>query len=80
MPGGLYDHFLDYPLELGAPMECAVCGCTDEEACPGGCIWAAPGLCSRCAREGAGAELLGPDPAEFEALSYDDGGAGDEPW
>lgn len=33
--------------------QCQVCGCTDEEACPGGCIWANAGatLCSRCAQE-----------------------------
>jgi hypothetical protein len=31
---------------------CRVCGCTDERACPGGCIWAEPNLCSRCARRG----------------------------
>lgn len=31
------------------PVEtCRVCGCTDERACPGGCYWAAPGLCSSC--------------------------------
>jgi hypothetical protein len=34
---------------------CLRCGCTDEQACPGGCAWA-PGpmdgdLCSRCAEE-----------------------------
>lgn len=31
---------------------CAVCGCTDRRACPGGCAWTHPGhtLCSRCAR------------------------------
>jgi hypothetical protein len=29
---------------------CRVCGCTDERACPGGCVWAEPNLCSRCAR------------------------------
>ncbi len=27
---------------------CQACGCTDFEACPGGCIWATPDLCSRC--------------------------------
>jgi hypothetical protein len=32
----------------GEIMQCRVCGCTDLQACPGGCIWAAPGLCSRC--------------------------------
>lgn len=31
---------------------CAVCGCTDEMACPGGCTWVAPhvNLCSSCFR------------------------------
>lgn len=34
--------------------ECRVCGCTEEEACPGGCIWAnsAATLCSQCAVRG----------------------------
>lgn len=27
---------------------CKKCGCTDERACPGGCHWVAPNLCSRC--------------------------------
>ena len=31
---------------------CRVCGCTDEHACPGGCVWAEPNLCSRCALVG----------------------------
>ena len=32
---------------------CEVCGCTDEQACPGGCIWAnaSATLCSRCAQD-----------------------------
>lgn len=29
-------------------MTCRVCGCSDERACAGGCVWAAPNLCSRC--------------------------------
>lgn len=33
----------------GGLMQCAGCGCNDLEGCPGGCIWAAPGLCSACA-------------------------------
>lgn len=37
-----------YPDDDDVP-RCRVCGCTDEEACPGGCIWAAPDLCSKCA-------------------------------
>lgn len=29
-------------------MKCRVCGCTDNAACPGGCFWVAPELCSKC--------------------------------
>lgn len=29
-------------------MICILCGCTDDYACPGGCWWVAPNLCSRC--------------------------------
>lgn len=30
---------------------CIGCGCTDQEACPGGCSWASlvPPICSGCA-------------------------------
>ena len=31
---------------------CRICGCTDDRACPGGCSWAAPGLCSSCVGRG----------------------------
>jgi hypothetical protein len=27
---------------------CRVCGCTEEEACEGGCAWAEPDLCTAC--------------------------------
>lgn len=30
---------------------CRVCGCTDLEACPGGCYWVEDDLCSRCVEE-----------------------------
>jgi hypothetical protein len=33
----------------GAEMVCRKCGCTQEDACPGGCSWAAENLCSSCA-------------------------------
>src|SRR5213082_59140 len=33
---------------ITAQGRCRVCGCTDERACAGGCIWAEPNLCSRC--------------------------------
>lgn len=31
-----------------ADRRCRACGCTDEQACPGGCHWITPTLCSRC--------------------------------
>jgi hypothetical protein len=31
--------------------QCRVCGCTELDACPGGCSWAEENLCSRCAGE-----------------------------
>ena len=27
---------------------CRECGCTEDRACPGGCHWVKPGLCSAC--------------------------------
>lgn len=29
---------------------CRICGCTDDHACPGGCYWVEPDLCSACRR------------------------------
>lgn len=34
---------------FGTVPTCRVCGCTDNHACPGGCYWVEPDLCSRCA-------------------------------
>lgn len=31
---------------------CNGCGCTDDNACEGGCFWVAKDLCSRCADKG----------------------------
>jgi hypothetical protein len=36
-------------LEFGDwSVQCRKCGCTNRQACPGGCVWATPDLCSRC--------------------------------
>lgn len=32
---------------------CRVCGCTDDDACSGGCYWVEPDLCSMCAGIGS---------------------------
>ena len=29
--------------------KCRICGCTWHYACPGGCYWVEPDLCSECA-------------------------------
>lgn len=29
---------------------CERCGCTEARACPGGCFWIGPTLCSACGR------------------------------
>lgn len=31
------------------PRACRLCGCMDERACPSGCSWVGPDLCSACA-------------------------------
>ena len=35
--------------ESSAEQKCRVCGCTWEQACPGGCYWVEEDLCSACA-------------------------------
>lgn len=35
-------------MQVFSGMKCMFCGCTDDNACPGGCSWAAPNVCSRC--------------------------------
>ncbi len=46
--------FVDEYLDSGMMWICRVCGCTDEDPCPGGCFWIAPDLCSRCASKEGG--------------------------
>ena len=39
-------------IQLGAPLPaprlCRICGCSDNDACPGVCGWTTPDLCSSC--------------------------------
>lgn len=37
-----------FVIKPGVIGECRDCGCTDERACPEGCFWVAPDLCSAC--------------------------------
>jgi hypothetical protein len=50
---------MDDELELAAlsgvqdaAPRCRGCGCTEGQACEGGCIWATEDLCSACVRRG----------------------------
>ena len=45
---GQHDRDIDMLVAIGELHRCAVCGCTELTACPGGCVWATPTLCSRC--------------------------------
>lgn len=33
------------------PGPCTSCGCTEDRACPGGCVWVKQGLCSACLQQ-----------------------------
>lgn len=65
-------------LDLEAGDYCRVCGCTQNNACEGGCAWADEGLCTSCAEvlDAEEEAKLGPCP--------DCNGTGDrgelEPW
>lgn len=37
--------------ELFDVQKCRVCGCTDNNACEGGCYWVEDDLCSKCAEK-----------------------------
>lgn len=48
----IINKFIDGEIDyLAKPKEqkCRVCGCTDNNACPGGCYWEEQDLCSKCA-------------------------------
>lgn len=54
-PGGPatpYDPYLDPNLK------CELCGCTNDQACPGGCHWVTPGVCSACVPDTTPASLF----------------------
>lgn len=44
--------FVDVLRVVVGVRSCSVCGCTDDEACDGGCAWVADDLCSACIDEG----------------------------
>lgn len=49
------DGDIDYlvkPKEVTSEKICRVCGCTDNNACEGGCHWVEDNLCSKCEENG----------------------------
>ncbi len=50
------------------PGVCSVCGCTEDEACPGGCYWADDDhtLCSNCLDDGDDDLLIGDHDLKLE--------------
>lgn len=45
------DGKIDYlvkPIEVSEEQKCKVCGCTQNNACEGGCYWVEDNLCSKC--------------------------------
>jgi hypothetical protein len=56
-------------------LQCAVCGCTNQRACPGGCGWVLPGLCSACAPRVLSVTVAAPQkrgqtPAQGRLLEF----------
>ncbi len=47
------DHILE---RVRTEPVCRVCGCTEDNACQGGCYWVEPELCSACAQAGEGSK------------------------
>ncbi|HEY2088541.1 MAG TPA: ParB/Srx family N-terminal domain-containing protein [Mycobacterium sp.] len=69
--------------EAVAARACRSCGCTDAAACPGGCCWVEPDLCSACVpvvadlpvdvapiRDMRNAIPVTPDPAETRPAPF----------
>jgi ParB/RepB/Spo0J family partition protein len=46
--GECWEHAIRADDRFRTPPVCAECGCTDENACPGGCEWVNDELCTRC--------------------------------
>jgi hypothetical protein len=72
---GVADGLIAKVFEMrGGTRTCRECGCTTGDFCPGGCVWVAWDLCSRCAGPWVDeahperASLAGRAPAMLEAL------------
>lgn len=57
-------------IDLGDEPPCRECGCSDSLACPQGCGWAQPDLCSACAADlDALADPVGIPPGDDLSLA-----------
>jgi hypothetical protein len=55
--GSIWECWQKYIMErVKAEQVCRICGCTQDNACPGGCFWVEDDLCSECAGVEDGAE------------------------
>jgi hypothetical protein len=63
---------LEYARQLriwaGYENACAGCGCSQSKACSGGCVWATPTVCSRCASRSGGLSGGVEEPARKGGL------------
>ncbi len=50
---------------------CRVCGCTNDNACPGGCHWVEDDLCSKCAEESETEETEETDDTDSFSSEFD---------
>ncbi len=60
---------LPLPSMLG--MVCQDCGCSEKDACPGGCSWADTDLCSRCAEVRQEAAAAAADLERTRAIAIE---------
>jgi hypothetical protein len=59
-------------IEIADDGVCRMCGCTARRGCEGGCIWATPDLCSRCALDPEREDLAGLAEEDLEGFQdYD---------
>lgn len=51
--------------------ECRYCGCTDDNACAGGCSWVADDVCSSCLRGNHAGDEVAADVANAWGMDWD---------
>jgi len=67
-----YENYLEKLIEQGSIFDkdtriCRICGCTQHNACSGGCYWVTDDLCSQCLKF-SGTDI---DPVKREDMVHD---------